>query len=147
MSICLLPCLPMNATILLNDVMNKDLQKRTGVADLSYKQRLALEQWLNDTFVLKNDNEEKSEKKEIYLSQNINGGQQLELSDGSRWEVAPADVSRASFWLIPFPLKIVQNEDPKDNAQYPSVIINQNTGVGVKVRMTSPPEKIYPKEP
>ncbi len=138
---------PLNALILLNDVMNKEMRKQTGIADLTYQQRLMIEKWLNDTFILKDVKEKKTDQQEIYLSQNIDGGQLLELSDGSRWEVSPHDLHRTATWLIPFPLKIIFNDDPQDAVLYPHVIINQNTGIGVKVRMINSAVKIYPKEP
>ncbi len=129
------------AEMFLNEVMPKDVQKKTGVADLNYKQRLALERWLNDTFVLKNPQEKKKVEQTIYLSQNIENGKKLELSDGSLWKVAPDDIERAAFWVIPFPLYFVKNNGP-DNADYPMKIVNQNTGLGVKVQQLRPPSEI-----
>jgi hypothetical protein len=135
-------CLPANE-LFLNDVMPKDVQKMTGVADLSYKQRLILENWINDTFVLKNQPEKKKTGSEsLYLSQNIDNGKILELSDGSRWEVAPSDVERASFWIVPFPLYFVDNNDPFDNVTYPKKIVNQNTNLGIKVRQVRAPSQL-----
>ncbi len=127
----------------LNDVMPKDVQKKTGVADLSYKQRLALEKWLNDNFELKNPQEKRKVAANLYLSQNIDNGKVLELSDGSLWRVAPEDVERAAFWIIPFPLYFVNNNSP-DNNEYPLKIVNQNTGLGVRVQQLRPPNEVEP---
>lgn len=143
----ILTCLSLQVTLqanefFLNEVMPKEVQKKTGVADLSYKQRLALESWLNETFVLKNPPEKKKATEYLYLSQNINNGKILELNDGSRWEVAPDDVERSSYWIVPFPLYFTQNKDTADNQMYPLKIVNQNTGIGVKVRQLRAPDVI-----
>lgn len=146
-SATILTCLSLQVALpadefFLNDVMPKDVQKKTGVADLSYKQRLALENWLNETFVQKNPPEKKKKVEYLYLSQNIDNGKILELNDGSRWEVAPDDIERAAYWIIPFPLYFVQNNDPADNQTYPVKIVNQNTGIGVKARQLRAPDVI-----
>jgi hypothetical protein len=138
-STCLLMMPQLSALIFLDDVMTPSVQKKTGVDGLSYRQRLALEQWLNENFVMKNQAEEKKISKGIYLSQNIDNGRQLELSDGSLWEVSPDDTTKASSWILPFPLKIEPNDDPVDKDQYPSKILNQNTGFSVKVKMVRAP--------
>lgn len=142
---CLVLSTQLFARITLTDTMPVSVQRKTGVENLSYQQKLALEQWLNDTFVLKNQEAKKKDDTEIYLSQNINNGQKLELSDGSIWEVMPDDVNKASFWIVPFPLEFIPNEDPIDQAQYPQKILNRNTGVTVKVKMITPPNPIQPE--
>ncbi len=139
-SICLLIQAALHAEFYLNEVMPREVQKKSGVAELTYHQRLALEKWLNETFVLKNPQETTKKDESLYLSQNIDHGKKLELSDGSLWEVAPDNVERASFWILPFPLYFVKNNDPLDNNEFPLKLINQNTGLGVKVRQLRPPE-------
>lgn len=142
LSTFLLTSTPLLARILLDDVMSPSDQKKTGVDGLSYQQRLALEQWLNATFVLKNpseDEEKKVEANPVYLSQNIDNGRVLELSDRSVWQVAPQDIYKSSFWIVPFPLEFIDNTDA-DKATYPKKIVNKNTNVSVKVRMLHPPE-------
>jgi hypothetical protein len=124
------------AQILLDDVMPKDVQKRTGVASLSYKQKYYLEDWINETFVLKTEQAtpEAPPQTEIQaplsLSINIGNGQQLQLSDNSVWEIAPQDQAVSAGWLIPFPVKLTPNDDPN----YPTTITDLNTGVSVKAR-------------
>ena len=147
LSVCLVLSIPLSARITLSDTMSIPTQKKTGVIDLSYQQKLALEQWLNDNFVLKNQPEAKKKvETEVYLSQNINNGQKLELSDGSVWEVQPEDVNKASFWITPFPLEILPNEDPLDNTVYPKKILNKYTGVTVKVKELRAPNPIQPEQ-
>ncbi len=150
--IAVLICLFLQTTlqakeIFLNEVMPKDIQKKTGVIDLNYQQRLALEKWINETFVLKNPPVSKKSTSNLYLSQNINNGQILELSDGSRWQVAPQDVERASFWIVPFPLYLTENTNSADNEEYPMKIVNENTRIGVKVRQLRKPDEMEPLSP
>jgi hypothetical protein len=141
-------CLGIQSTIhademFLNEVMPRDIQKKTGVADLSYQQRLALEKWLNDTFVLKNQPEKKKvEASGLYLSQNLQNGKVLELNDGSQWEVSPEDSPRTAFWIVPFPLYFVDNTNALDKDQFPKKMVNQNTGVSVRVRQIKPPDQL-----
>lgn len=118
--------------ILLDDVMTKEEQKKTGIKKLNYAQKVALEAWLNKNFVLKTKAEVITAG--LTLSINIEEGKKLELSDNSIWEVAPNDVPTAAVWLTPFPVKIAPSNDP----QYPSLIINTYSGASVKARKLAP---------
>lgn len=114
--------------IILDEVMTKDDQKKTGVANLSRNQKIALEAWLNNTFVLKQ--KEKAPAAQLSLSINIDNGQKIELSDNSIWEVAPSDVPTAALWITPIPIKITQSNDPA----YPYLLVNINNGISIKVK-------------
>lgn len=129
------------AAIFLSDTMSKETEKKTGINQLSYEQKLALEKWLNDNFELKSMEASLRSHAPIYLSENSGNGTSLELSDGSVWEVAPKDRMKASYWIVPFPLRIIENVDPSDKEEYPKVIVNENTGVRVKVKMTTSPNQ------
>lgn len=123
----------LHAQFMLDDVMSKDDQKKTGVANLSAKQKIALEAWLNANFVPKQPQQKQTEP-QLSLSINIDNGQKLQLSDNSIWEVAPEDVPTASVWITPFPVKIVASNNPT----YPFLLVNVDNGVSVKVRKSSP---------
>src|SRR5579862_3339262 len=99
-----LSSLPLNAQIVLDEVMSRDDQKKTGVVKLTANEKIALEAWLNKNFVLKT--EEKATKSGLSLSINIDHGRKLQLSDNSLWEIAPDDVSKAAVWITPFPVQI-----------------------------------------
>jgi hypothetical protein len=121
----------LQAQIVLDEVMSRDDQKKTGVANLSRMQKIALEAWLNQNFVLKSKEQATSpQESELSLSININNGQKLELSDNSFWEIAPNDVPTSAIWITPFPVKITSSGDP----DYPCLIVNLNSGVSVKAR-------------
>lgn len=115
----------------LNDVMTIEEQKKTGISQLSDMQKKELESWINQKFTLKVA--EKS--KQVYLSENVQSGTQLRLSDGSIYEVMPEDRQKASFWLTPFQVKIEQSTDPN----YPYKIVNTVTLVGVRAKQITPP--------
>jgi hypothetical protein len=114
--------------IVLDEVMSKEDQMKTGVADLSMKQKVALETWLNANFVLKS--KEQPPPSELSLSINVDNGQKLQLSDNSLWEIAPNDIQTSAVWITPFPIKITPSHDP----DYPCLLVNLNSGISVKAR-------------
>jgi hypothetical protein len=115
----------------LNDVMTPDEQKKTGVSQLSDTQKKELETWINQKFTLKTTDK----AKQIYLSENIQSGSQLRLSDGSLYEVMPQDRPKASFWLTPFQVRMEPSNDPN----YPVLITNTITMIGVRAKQLEPP--------
>ncbi len=114
--------------ILIDDVMSRDDQKKTGISTLNHNQRQALEQWLNDHVVMKTA--ENAPIKESSLALNLNQGKKLQLSDGSVYEINPADTVITQSWLTPFPILIYQSGDPA----YPIKLVNKNDGTAVKAR-------------
>lgn len=126
---------PSFASFLLDQVMSKDVQKKTGVDKLTPNQKIALEAWLNQNFDLKNTSQaQNSNETQLLLSINIDGGKKLQLSDGSIWEIAPTDVPQSSIWITPFPVKIVPSNDP----DYPMLLVNKVSGISVKARRYVP---------
>jgi hypothetical protein len=133
---------PSFALILLDEVMSRDVQQKTGVANLTPLQKAALEDWLNANFEVKSSKVEK-QAPEIMLSINIEGGRKLQLSDGTMWEVDPNDVVQSSVWITPFPIRIV----PSDSADYPFLLVNKTSGVSVKARKVVPGSEAETKQP
>jgi hypothetical protein len=119
-------------TIALDQMMPQDIQQRTGVSTLSPAQKQELEEWINQHFVLK---AEPKTTKDVYLSQNLDQGRKLRLTDGSLYEVFPSDVPKTAFWITPFPLEITPSGDPT----YPWIITNKTSGTKVKVKQLEPP--------
>lgn len=133
---------PSFALILLDEVMSKDIQKKTGVYNLSPMQKAALEDWLNANFEMKSS-KLKQEVPEVMLSINIDAGRKLQLSDGTIWEVDPTDVAQSSVWITPFPMRIV----PSDSADYPFFLVNKTSGASVKARKVMPGSQPAPTMP
>ena len=119
-----------HADIILNEVMTRDVQRTTGVANLSMAQKTVLENWLNQTFVLKTAAETTPAPAQVYLSINIDNGHKILLSDNSLWEISPDDVSTAATWLSP----VVMQIKPSNNPDYPSLITDTASGTSVKAR-------------
>lgn len=114
--------------IVLDEVMSPAEQKKTGVATLTYAQKAALEAWLNKNFVLK----QKQQVQPVHLSLSINieDGRQIQLSDGSTWDVDPQDYHISKTWLMPIPIEI----KPSGNRKYPDYLIDKNTQTKIRAR-------------
>jgi len=117
--------------ISLDEMMTADEKKKTGVSTLSQQQKQELDKWLNLKLTVKTENKDKA----IFLSENINSGQRLKLSDDSIYEIAPADRGRAEFWLTPFQVKLEPSGDPA----YPVKITNLVTQISVKAKQVQAP--------
>lgn len=113
------------AVVDLDKMMSSEEQKKTGISSLSLAQKQALGQWISQKFTPKIN-----EKQPLFLDENINSGAQLKLSDGSLYDIAPADQPKATFWLTPFQVKL----EPSGDATYPLKITNLVTGVSVKAK-------------
>ena len=122
--------------------MDRDMQKKTGVDQLTPNQKIMLEKWLNDTFVVKTG-EQKMEENTLTISLNIRNGQQLQLSDGSLWEINPEDSYTSSTWITPVELTIKKSNNPT----YPFWLSNKATGQGVRARKMNPEEMFAPSPP
>lgn len=116
-------------TIQLQEVMTPDEEQKTGVSQLSESQKKELENWLNQKFILKNA--PLAVSSHVYLQENINGGTRLILSDGSIYEIAPADRAKAAFWITPAEVVIKPSDDPL----YPSKITNTLTNASVNAKL------------
>lgn len=120
-------------SFLLDEVMDRPTQKETGVAELSRKQKKALETWLTDKFVLKV--EPPAPTPQLSISINIQSGRQLQLSDGSLWDIAPDDINQAALWISPIPIEITPSNDPN----YPQQLTNTVSKTSVKARRVQQP--------
>jgi hypothetical protein len=119
----------------LNDLMPADVQKQTGVDRLTEAQKQALGDWLGTE--LQNNQQSMApsadtDSVERYLSENIQGGRVLRLSDNTMWEVSPDDVTISRIWLFPFPVKI--EVDEATNPAYPYKFTNLRTGTTIHVK-------------
>lgn len=144
--LCLaLASLPLwSGPLLLNEVMSKEDQQRTGVAYLNTNQRIALEQWINTNCNCPGRISPVEKEENLYVSINIDGGRKLQLNDNSIWDVDPRDYETSDAWLASIPIKIVPSNDP----DYPFLLVNRNTGVSVRVKKgTTPPKMPYRARP
>ncbi|HEY5260362.1 MAG TPA: hypothetical protein VIJ46_06910 [Rhabdochlamydiaceae bacterium] len=125
-----------NGRIFLDDVMSRTKQKNTGVYNLNHNQKLLLEDWINDTFVLKNA-PPPMKPAMFTITENMSEGQAIKLSNGMIYEVSPEDVPVAMTWLFAFPISIQEGDD----SDYPLQMTNMNTNVSINVRLKTRPMK------
>jgi len=123
---------PIYAKIVLDDAMTNKQKEQTGVNNLNYSQKMALQEWINDNFT-SNEGRPEDHKEQLYLSLNIGEGSKLELSDKTTYEIDPEDRIYTAFWITPIPLMLGESRDPK----YPVKITNLNTGTSVNGKQIS----------
>jgi len=128
--------IPMYGRILLDETMSREEMQKSGVDNLNYSQKMALENWINENFEHKEDR--KKEKEQLYLSLNIDNGSRLELSDGRTYEIDPDDRIYTAFWITPFPVQVGPSRDP----DYPVKITNLNTETSVNGKQISTREML-----
>lgn len=66
----------------------------------------------------------------LFLTFNYNNGATLELTDGSKWSIAPDDIPTTALWLVPMEIKI----EPSTNQTYPYLLNNLQTKQKVKAK-------------
>ncbi len=120
----------LHAEAKLDDYMPVDIQKYSGVYSLSDDQKQYLADWLAEHMGDGKKTRNEHHAKELFLSENVEGGKFLRLSDNSLWEVDPIDLSRSKIWLFPFPVRLRKN----GRQDFPYTVTNMNTGSKVDVR-------------
>lgn len=86
------------------------------------KQQLAL--WLDTQSLLLADSELPT------VEENLRGGSELVLSDGSHYLIAPSDRGHARLWITPIPIKVT----PSGDNTYPLMLTNTLSGVAIKAK-------------
>lgn len=130
---CALVCsASLSARILLDDVMTQADQRKTGISTLTYQQKFALEEWISRNCTMKNAPKVQTQN-QLFLSINIDGGQKIQLSDDSIWQISPDDIPTASTWITPVPIQIV----PSNYPDFPSLLVDTQTGNSVKAKKIS----------
>ncbi len=117
-------------------------ERNTGVHKLTPEEKKALQKWINKHHVKRpgtNANEYP------LISEVINGGAYLKLSDNSLWEVLPSDWPISQSWITP--VEIIPEKVPDSEDLY--TLTNSLTGSKVRAKkissMPKPEEK--PKVP
>ncbi|MCX7998621.1 MAG: hypothetical protein N3A69_06675 [Leptospiraceae bacterium] len=106
-----------------------DLQRKTGVFQLSEAQKRELERWINtQTNPAIEKNTDPSSHTLTTLVQNNANGSQLVFSNNTSYDIAPEDQKKAANWISPVVVKIEPNQDKA----YPWNITNINTKDVVK---------------
>ena len=66
----------------------------------------------------------------LFLTFNYDQGALLELSDGSKWTIAPDDNKVTGLWLVPMEIEIINSNDPS----YPYILYNVQTKQKVQAK-------------
>ncbi|NDD57767.1 MAG: hypothetical protein EBZ47_00735 [Chlamydiae bacterium] len=138
----------------LESQMTLQEKQQTGVVNLSKKQRLALAAWIDENYVPKSQSPSLQEELslqpnppmtqysfgttdavgQLSISMNLQGGQQLVLSDSTRWQIQPQDVGITSLWLSPAPITLRQGTD----TNYPFILTNLYSNQSVRAKQIVP---------
>jgi len=87
--------------------------------------------------------EKNQTQSQLYLSLNVDSGSRLQFSDGSTYEIAPADQVYSSSWLSPFPVMM----EKSGNSEYPVKITNLQTKTSVNAKPITKEEFFKKDEP
>lgn len=112
----------------INDIMSVEDQRKTGVLGLKQRQKMELAKWLVDHGYYE---EKKTNSSDDSLTLTMNDKKELQLSDGSIWEVAPEDVPISSAWAANVEVLLERTQNPL----YPYNLINVKAKEKVKVRI------------
>lgn len=127
----------------LDQQMSLQEKQQTGVVNLTMKQKQALAGWIDKNYVLigsstqmpnQAPSQAPSTDSNLTLSVNVQNGQQIILSDGTRWQIQPQDVKTSAVWLTPVPILVMQGTDPN----YPYVLTNQSSNQSVRAKQIAP---------
>ncbi len=116
------------AAIAFDAQMTDEEKEKTGIARLSFEERIALQDWI----------EERSSKKIVaqgkktgpVLQEVLKNGRYVRLSDNSLWEIDPNDTPITQSWITAVEVKVNLNT----NSEYPYNLTNTLTGSIVKAR-------------
>ena len=112
----------------LDHEMTAEERKLTGIHKLSDKEKSVLQRWIDSHY----------EKREVVvaqkltgkhptLSENLQSGQYIELSDNTIWQIRPKDLPISQGWITPAEIIVTQSGD----RNYPSKLTNSVTGSSV----------------
>lgn len=85
--------------------------------------------------------------RDLYVSENLDGGAKLQLSNGDIYEIHPDDRDVSSTWLLPSNVTVT----PSKNLDYPIIITNTISGTSIKAKKFDPsaplPSQALPQAP
>lgn len=108
--------------------MSPEEEKATGIYKLTPAEKKALQNWINKNHVKRPGAHPKSALPKI--SQVLERGAYVRLSDNSLWEIAPEDRPISQSWITP--VEIIPEETGED--PYPYTLTNSLTGSRVKAK-------------
>lgn len=127
----LLPILLFSAETLDFD-MSPQEKKKTGISKLSDKEKAALQLWIDNNYTKRSQPLQPNESKaRPQISENLNNGRYIRLTDGTLWAIRPQDTPITQSWITPVDILVSQSGD----ATYPYKLTNSLTGSSVFAKM------------
>lgn len=127
------PCLLLAAEALDFDMTPQE-RKKTGISKLTDKEKAALQQWIDNHYTRRAEPVQAPvSNKHPQISENLQNGRQIRLSDGSLWTIRPKDTPITQSWITPVDILITQSGDPT----YPYKLTNSLTGSSVFAQKAS----------
>lgn len=124
---------PAFSLILIDEAMSPEEQKKSGISKLTISEQRNLEKWLSDNFVKKSEAKKNLFGSELYVSEVINGGQQIRLSDNTLYEITPEDWVKTQGWITLTRVEVTHTKEE----YYPFTITNPNSGYSIRGRLIS----------
>lgn len=132
--LAVLASLSLLAAQLLDFDMTREEQKATGVYKLTDNQKQALQRWIDRHYTRREEPlVENANHAPAVLSENLQNGRYIRLSDRTTWEINPNDTALTQGWITPAEIIISQSGD----SNYPYKLTNSLTGSSVKARKVS----------
>ncbi len=107
--------------------MSKQEKKQTGVNKLTDKEKGALHQWIEHHYTKRDLPIQAPLAARPQISENLQNGQYIRLTDGSLWNIRPSDTPITQSWITPTDILISSSGD----AAYPFKLTNSLTGSSV----------------
>lgn len=139
----------LHAATNLDQQMSLQEKQETGVVNMTQKQKKALAAWIDKNYLPMGQSSSSStsssqsssaasqksmdQMSNVTMSVNVQGGQELILSDSTRWQIQPQDVQVAGLWLTAAPISVKPSTDP----DYPFILTNQQTNQSVRARQVA----------
>lgn len=144
----LLSAAPAFTSTNLDQQMSLQDKQLTGIVNLTLKQKQALGSWIDKHYVPMGQAPVQTAPEmtpqptppmpqaasQLSLNINLNNGQELVLSDMTRWQIHPQDVMLSSVWVAPSSLSVKPGTDPS----YPFVITNLSSNQSVRAKQVVP---------
>lgn len=130
---------------ILDNEMNLQERKKTGVYKLSAKEKTALYAWIEAGYVKRETPLAVAEADQSVLEENLRSGSYIRLSNNTLWNIHPDDVPVTQGWITPVDITVSPNDDP----QYPFKLTNTLSGSSVRAKKVTslPPVPPSPAAP
>ena len=122
-------------SLLASEVLDFDMspieKKQTGVNKLTDKQKAALQHWIDNHYTKRDvPLANTAPKQRPTISELVQNGRFVRLSDNTLWAIAPQDVSITQGWVTPVEIIVA----PSGDSEYPFKLTNTLTGSTVRAK-------------